>query len=294
MIKNKLLEPVDDPENYIFYAVRNAKAEQMFYFLKQHFLKKGFNVNINFDMKFIKITLINTKKSASWDEISSYIWLKDISKKYSFNEKISNFLFSVKDYSITSHIGTRTPKIIENFWQEIQKLVDDEYFENNIAELNYPFSNEKSKNLDVDITNTLQSIPQDFISVCLDSGFQINKQTFQYIIETFFAEKGFIVEGQLAENDYLFTLKNTKRGDWNDYQFSFSLEHTFLSPTWDERIYYGKSLLKNTNESPKPQKETKLFKDFYTQLHSNEFKEFINHQLFRFHYPFRENFFLSC
>ncbi len=38
--RNNLIEQKSDPENYIFFAVRNAKAEQIVFYIKNYFAKK--------------------------------------------------------------------------------------------------------------------------------------------------------------------------------------------------------------------------------------------------------------
>ena len=66
-----------------------------------------------------------------------------------------------------------------------------------IFETNYPFSNLKAQG-DINIKTALIEKPDDFISVALDSGYQIGRLTTLYEIELYFAERGFEVKGLKA------------------------------------------------------------------------------------------------
>lgn len=290
--RNNLIEQKSDPENYIFFAVRNAKAEQIVFYIKNYFAKKQLFVEVDIDYKCIKIDLFKEKEKENF-LVRSYVWLKDIEKETSFNNSFSNFMFDVKSFAITSHLGRRTPNIIQTFWDNMQKLADSGYFEHHIFETNYPFSNLKAYGY-INIKTALIKKPDDFISVALDSGYEIGRLTTLYEIELYFAERGFEVKGKLKNNKYSFTLLNTKKGNWEfaDFDIEFS-EHTETS-AWHPDIYFGSSHVKNIFLNEPNGNVTKYYLDFKKVIQSDDFYNMMEYSLKRKYYPFRERGYLSC
>jgi len=92
--RNNLIDKKDNPENYIFFAVRNAKAEQIVFYIKNYFAKRQLFVEVDIDYKCIKIDLFKDKEKENF-LVRSYVWLKDIEKETSFNNSFSNFMFDV-------------------------------------------------------------------------------------------------------------------------------------------------------------------------------------------------------
>ncbi len=289
--RNNLIDKKENPENYIFYAVRNAKAEQIVFYIKNYFAKKQLYVDVDIDYKCIKIDLFKDKEKENF-LVRSYVWLKDIEKETSFNNHFSNFMFEVKSYAITSHLGRRTPNIIQTFWDNMQTLADSGYFEDNVIETNYPFSESKMDN--IDIKTSLIEKPSDFISVALDSGYYIGRLTTLYEIELYFAERGFEVKGRVKDNTYSLTLLNTKKGNWEFADFEIQFSNQTENSTWHPDIHFGNSHVKNIFLNEPNGNVTKHYLDFKKVVQSDDFYDMVENSLKRKYYPFREYSYLSC
>jgi len=289
MKRNKLIDKVDDVHNWVFFAVRNGKAQAFKSFIENYFYKKGFTVVCNVTPRSIDINLMNDKKG-SWEYTRSYLWLEYLRKDISFSNSYSNFAFGIKSIAIGDYFS-RTPKMVEEFWSELRLLADSGLLHNEVAELNYPF--QLSKNPDFDSISLRKNTEENLINI-IDSGKINAKRNVIHSIENLLLKEGYEVEAFLKDDHVLVEFTNTKRGQWKKCECILKFNTKYNAATWNKNIDYTYRNLDTVSIIPPSEKINKHYSHFFDFVSSAEFFEKAQETLDILDYPFCNDSFLSC
>lgn len=281
MKRNKLESPVEDLHNYVFFAVRNGKAEAIKSFIENYFLKKGYKTECKLDPRSLTIKLHN-KKKGSWEYTSSTFWLEDIRKDRRFSDSYSDFAYEVGKVSIGEYFP-RPPQYVKDFWDELKILAESKLLHQEVQELNFPFQLSKSPIFD---SESLRKNKDENITVSIDSGSINAKRNIIHSIENLFLNQGYEVEAFLKDEHILIKFTNTKRGAWKECEAVVNFRTEQKDYSWNPLISYTYRYLENIEIKKPKEKTNKHYEYFLEYVNSQEFQNETQEILDILDYPF--------
>ncbi len=147
-IQEKLVALESKPKEFesrLFFSGRNNAIEALCLRIENKFLRQGFNVEVDwkessFYPPVISIVLVNPKPTPTgWEAVESSVYLDRETISVFDRDNISSCFYKYIKTSVSSYTGTRTPKLVTSYAKYLQSLADENFFEDEINKVNYPF-----------------------------------------------------------------------------------------------------------------------------------------------------------